>query len=339
MKTEAWVDLLQLHHPFGISRGTTSEMPVFFVELEGGGIGEGSPVRYHGEKAEEGVRLVQQMAEPVTEENLFDLSEHMQRAREIAPNHSSARAAFDIALHDRIGHQLAMPLHRYFGLPPARNVSSTFTISLDSDDKMVKKTLEAAPFPALKVKLGRDAAIDGATLRAVREAAPDKIIRIDANAGWSLADAREMLPVAVDLGIEFIEQPLAIGNLEELAILKRESPLPIVADEDVQDASSLPRLLGLVDGINIKLMKCGGLWEARRMMAFAQTVGWQVMLGCMIESSIGIAAASHLAGAADSFDLDSEWLISNNPAGPNVLNGEGLLNTPDGPGLGVGWLG
>ncbi len=328
---------LQLIHPFGISRGTMTTCPVFFLEFEGGGLGEGSPVRYKNQDADEGARLALEMANGVTDENLFDFDFHTRRAYEIAPEHSSARAAFDIALHDRIAKRLDVPLYQLFGYSDGSGMPSSFTIALDTDEKMVAKTHEAADFPCLKVKLGRDdAERDLATLCQIRTAAPDKIIRVDANAGWSFETARRCVRGAADLGIEFIEAPLAIGNLEQLERLRQESPLPLIADEDVQGLASLPDLLGKVDGINIKLMKCGGLWEARQMIAFARAVGWQVMFGCMIESSVGIAAAAQLAGTAQSLDLDSEWLVSNNPCGPDpILASDGRIALSSRSGHGI----
>lgn len=327
---------LNLRHPFGISRGTTTVSHVFFLELEGGGTGEGAPVRYYNQDPEEGAALALRMAEEVTPQNVFDLDRHLKRAKEIAPKHSAARAAFDIALHDRIGRELGRPLYEVMGFSRPENPVSSFTIGLDTDEKMVEKTHEAAAFPNLKIKLGRDdAARDLKTLKAIVDAAPGKTVRVDANAGWSLETAIACAKGCADLGIEFIEQPLAIGNLEELAKLKAQSPLPVMADEDVQDLSSLPALVGKVDGINIKLMKCGGLWEARQMIGFARAMGWQIMLGCMIESGISISAASHLAGVASDLDLDSELLIGNNPCTPGVLQSDGSLQVPTAPGLGV----
>jgi len=336
MKARVSLAGLNLRHPFGISRGTTTVSRVFFIELEGGGVGEGSPVRYYKQDPEEGAALVEKMAEGVTESNLYDLDYHAKRAREIAPKHSAARAAFDIALHDRIGRDLGRPLHEIMGFSHPGEPLSSFTIGLDTDEKMVEKTIEAAAFPNLKIKLGRDdAATDLATLKKIVDAAPGKTIRIDANAGWSLDTAIKCAKGCADLGIEFIEQPLAIGNLEELAKLKKESPLPVMADEDVQDLASLPGLIGKVDGINIKLMKTGGLWEARQMIGFARAMGWQIMLGCMIESGVGISAAAHLAGVAGDLDLDAELLIANNPAAPGILQPDGRIVLPKAPGLGV----
>jgi L-Ala-D/L-Glu epimerase len=326
---------LKLRHPFGISRGTSTVSHIFYVEIEGGGIGEGAPVRYHNETVEMAMPLVARMVEGVTESNLFDLDLHSRRAREIAPNCSSARCAFDIALHDRIGKELGVPLYRYFGYPAPRGLASSFTIGIDTDEKMVAKTHEAAPYRNLKIKLGRDADTDIKTLKLIREAAPNKVIRVDANAGWTFDDAVKCTKVAADLGVEFIEAPLAIGNYDELGKLHKNSPLPIIADEDCQDARSLPALLGKVDGINIKLMKCGGLREAQQMIGFARAVGWQIMFGCMIESGVSIAAATHLGNAGVCWDLDTEALTSNNPVTPQILSEDGLLSVSDAPGLGV----
>ncbi len=328
---------LQMVHPFGISRGTSYSSTVIYIELEGGGTGEGVCVSYKGQTVEAALPLLAKMAEGVTEDNLLDLDYHAKRAKEIAPDHSAARTAFDIALHDRIGRELGLPIHRFIGYGRAENAGSSFTISLETDEKMVAKTHEAAGFPHLKIKLGRDDwEVDARTIRKIREAAPDKVIRVDANAGWSLDTARQMVRVCADLNIEFVEAPLAIGNTEETGVLRKESPLPIIADEDVQDGSSLPALVGKVDGINIKLMKCGGIWEARQMVGFARGIGWDVMYGCMIESSISIAAGAHLAATAQSLDLDSELLVSNNPCGPRpIMNDDGSLWVPETPGLGV----
>lgn len=336
MRLASRIQELQLIHPFGISRGTTTTTRVILVELDGGGIGECSPVKYKKQTIEESLAALAHMADDVTDDNLFDLDHHLGRARAAAPTCTAALAAFDMALHDRIGKRLGISACQFMGIQPACGLPSSFTIGIDTDEKMVAKTLEAVAYPNLKIKLGRD---DGDTdirvMKAIRQAAPDKVLRVDANAGWSLDTARRCVRACADLGVEFVEQPLAIGNLDELAILKRESPLPLIADEDVQDVRSLPALLGKVDGINIKLMKCGGLHEARQMIAFARAVGWEVMLGCMLETGVAISAACHLASAAVCWDLDSEALIANNPVEPRVLRPDGKLWTPPGPGLGV----
>jgi L-alanine-DL-glutamate epimerase-like enolase superfamily enzyme len=336
MKARVTPAKLRTRHPFGISRGTTTESHVVLVELEGGGLGECSPVRYHKQSPEEAVDLIHEMAAGVTMDNLFDLDAHARRAREIAPKHSAARAAFDIALHDRIGRELGVPLYKLMGFSYPANAMSSFTIGLDTDEVMVAKTHEAKSFPNLKIKLGRDdAARDLATIRAIREAAPGKTIRVDANAGWSLETALEFVAKCDDVNLEFIEQPLVIGNYEGLKKLREKSKLPIIVDEDVQDLASLTALEGRIDGINIKLMKTGGLWEARQMIGFARARGWSVMFGCMIESGIGVCAAAHLTGAAQDIDLDAELLIANNPTTPTIMGDDGAIRVPHGPGLGI----
>lgn len=336
MKAKTTVYKLKTIHPFGISRGTSSEYKNLFLELEGGGVGEGAPVRYYNQTVEEAIPLVEKMVEEVTPENVFDLDRHAKRAKLIAPKHSAARTAFDLALHDRVGRELGVPLYKLMGFSYPENAVSSYTIGLDTDEKMIVKTREARELPQLKIKLGRDdAEVDARTLRAICKEAVGKTIRIDANAGWSLGTAIRMAKVCADLGIEFLEQPLAIGDYEGLARLKKESPLPIVVDEDVQDLASLPPLLGKIDGINIKLMKCGGLWEARQMIGFARANGWSIMLGCMIESTVGIAAAAHLAGVAQDLDLDTELLVGNNPCSPIVMGRDGIIRPSHEPGLGV----
>ncbi len=328
---------LKLIHPFGISRGVTTVNDVLFFELEGGGIGECSPVRYKNQKLDKATALLQEFASWVTPENVFDFDYLITKAKNYAPDDSAACAAFDLALHDRCAKAVNLPLYKFMGFSAPKNTMSSFTIGLDTDEMMVAKTHEAAAFPLLKIKLGRDdAERDMATLSKIREAAGDKIIRVDANCGWSLDTAKACVVACADLGIEFVEQPLAMGNYDELAELKRHSPLPLIADEDVQDLQSLIPLVGKVDGINIKLMKSTGLWQARQMIAFARAQGWQVMLGCMIESSVGIAAAAHLGGAAVALDLDSELLIGNNPCGPTtILQPKGEIVVSEKPGLGI----
>lgn len=328
---------LKLKHPFGISREVTTVNDVLFFELEGGGIGECSPVKYKKQRLDKATELLNQFASWVTPSNLFDLDYLLTKAKNYAPDDSAACAAFDLALHDRCAKEVGLPLYKFMGFSKPENAMSSFTIGIDTDDVMVAKTLEAKDFPLLKIKLGRgNAQQDMATLKKIRDAAGDKIIRVDANCGWSFETAKECVYKCADLGIEFVEQPLAMGSYEQLAELKKLSPLPLIADEDVQDLQSLLPLVGKVDGINIKLMKSTGLWQARQMIGFARAQGWQVMLGCMIESSVGIAAAGHLAGAAVALDLDSELLIGNNPCGPKtILQPKGEIIVSDAPGLGI----
>lgn len=324
---------LRLRDPFGISRGSASTITVVHVRTAEGGLGVASPVRYHGETAES--------IQPALESALAaippgDRAEPERWTPRIADLPSSARMALDMAFHDARARRLGVPLHQALGLPHPGDRTSWFTIALDTDAVMAEKAERAASFPQLKIKLGRDDFdTDARTLRAVRAAAPGKRLMVDANAGWSLGTARRMAALCADLGVAILEQPLAIGDHEGLAALLPESPVPVWVDEDSQDLASLPALRGRVHGINIKLMKCGSLAAGIRMAEFARAEGWGVLLGCMIESGPGIAAAMHLASLADELDLDPEALASNNPATPAVLSPDGTLRLPPGPGLGV----
>jgi L-alanine-DL-glutamate epimerase-like enolase superfamily enzyme len=170
-------------------------------------------------------------------------------------------------------------------------------------------------------------------LSAVRDAT-DRPIRVDANEGWTPADARERLDWLAGLGVELVEQPLPADQIEETRALRKTSVLPFYADESVHVAEDIPRLAGAFDGINIKLMKCGGIAEALRMIAVARAHGMKVMLGCMIESSLAITAAAHLSPLVDTADLDGNLLLESDPfAGATVTDGRLVL--PEEPGLGV----
>jgi L-alanine-DL-glutamate epimerase-like enolase superfamily enzyme len=196
-----------------------------------------------------------------------------------------------------------------------------------------------AEYPRLKVKLGRDEEFDAAAIRDVRKAAPQARLFVDANAGWTRDNAKRLIMVCADLGVEFVEQPLPIGDLDGLRSLNWRSPLTIIADEDVQGLDSLEALAGKVGGINIKLMKCAGIAGAVGLAKRARELGMKVLLGCMIETSVGIAAASHIAEIADWLDLDAPLLTTNDPFEPAIPRPASLrpwqIYVPDSPGLGV----
>ena len=225
----------------------------------------------------------------------------------------------------------ASPLYELLGLDPRATPETSFTIGLAEPEVVVRKVREAAAYPILKVKMGSDD--DREVLTAVRDTTMSRI-RVDANEGWTPQGALDRLEWLARLGVELVEQPLPADRIEETRELRRRSPLPFYADESVHRARDIPRLAGAFDGINIKLMKCGGLAEALRMIAVARALGMKVMLGCMIESSLGITAAAHLSPLVDTADLDGNLLIENDPfVGATVEAGRIVL--PDGPGLGV----
>jgi L-alanine-DL-glutamate epimerase-like enolase superfamily enzyme len=341
MEAHAWIVRLRLRHPFGLSRGTASELPTVLLRLGGLGLGEAAPVRYLQQSPGRALAALAAICAGVSEHDLEDRQAHAARAAALAPDHSAARAAVDIALWDAAARRRGRALRDHLDAedppPPGAGAGFTcYTVALDDLDAMAARAAEAAHLPALKLKLGRGPDFDREALRRVAAAAPRARLRVDANGGWSFDDARALLPALCDAGVEFVEQPLARGRPDALAALRAVSPLPIYADEDVQGPGSLEALRGKVDGINIKLMKCGGISPALAMIAAARREGWRVLLGCMIESRVGLAAAASLAHRVDEADLDAHLLTVDDPVPPHSQ----AALAPDlpwlpGPGLGV----
>ncbi len=334
LKLSCDVVTLKTKHPFVIARGGDDDTRVVWVRLSDGdgveGWGEADPSRYYGETADT-VRSVLRQLTPHLPDDPFDLDATEARFAQAVPKNGAARAALSAALHDLVGKRLGQPLWRLWGLDPARAPRSSFTIGLDTLEKMRQKVAEAAAYPILKIKLGTDR--DEQILRTVRDAT-DKPLRVDANAGWTRARALEMLPVLKEYGVEFVEQPLPPDDVEGIAAVRRRGVLPVIVDESCIVATDIPRLGGAVDGINIKLAKCGSLREALRMIATARAHGMLVMVGCMIESSLGITAAAHFTPLVDAADLDGAALTANDPFVGATIDG-GKIKLPSEPGLGV----
>jgi L-alanine-DL-glutamate epimerase-like enolase superfamily enzyme len=218
-----------------------------------------------------------------------------------------------------------------WGLDPCLAPKSTFTIGLDAPERIKAKVREADAYPILKVKLGTDRDLE--ILQAIRDAT-DKEIRVDANCGWTVKRALQMLPALDEFGVTVLEQPLVPHDLQGLAAVTAQADIPVIADESCLTTVDIPRLVGKVDGINIKLAKCGGLREALRMIAVARAHGMMVMVGCMIESSLGITAAAHLTPLVDIVDLDGAALLADDPfIGATIEAGQ--VSLPTGAGLGV----
>ena len=264
----------------------------------------------------------------------FDLETAEARFAQVVPRNSAARAALSAALHDLVGKRLGQPLWRLWGLDPRKAPASSFTIGIDTPEQLELKVREAAEYPILKIKLGTDR--DEEILRTIRDAT-DKTIRVDANAGWTVERAMQMAPVLKEYGVEFLEQPLPPQDLEGLVRVRRHAnahDLPVVVDESCLVASDIPRLAGAADGVNIKLAKCGSLREALRMIATARAHGMLVMVGCMIESSLGITPAAHITPLVDAADLDGAALTVDDPfVGATIAGGQ--IRLPTEPGLGV----
>ncbi len=325
---------LHLRHTFTIARSSSDVEPCVIVELEHDGVtglGEAAPSDRYGETRETVEAFLRKVRLDLFP-NPFLLEDILSYVNTIAPGNPSAKAAIDIALHDWMGKKLATPLWVLWGLNKEKTPLTSFTIGIDSPDVIEKKIKEAEAFPILKVKVG--VPNDEEIIKTIRRIT-DKPIRVDANEGWkSKEQAREKILWLEEEGIEFIEQPLPANDLEGTAWVREHVHIPIIADENVTDLSSIPKLRDAFDGINIKLMKCGGLREAMRMIHTAKAMNMKIMLGCMIESSVAISAAAQLSPLVDYADLDGNILIANDPfEGVKVCDGKLVLN--DDPGVGV----
>ncbi|HEV8382275.1 MAG TPA: dipeptide epimerase [Gemmatimonadales bacterium] len=324
-------------HPFVIARGSTNGYKRAWVRLVDGdgqeGWGEADPSSFYGESLETVLRAFEKLASHLPRDP-FDLEATEARWQQVVPKNWAARAALSAALHDLVGKKLGQPLWRLWGLDPNKAPVSSFTIGLDTPEQMRAKVREAEAYPILKIKLGTDH--DEEILKTIRDAT-DKPIRVDANAGWDVARAKQMIPTLKEFGVEFLEQPLAPDDLDGLAEVRRvasKHQLPVVVDESCLVAADIPKLVSRADGINIKLAKCGSLREALRMIATARAHGMLVMVGCMIETSLGITAAAHFTPLVDAADLDGAALTVDDPFRGATIE-QGQIRLPTEPGLGV----
>ena len=331
---------LELKHAFGIAGSTRTSTPAMLVEVEHEGIvghGEASMPPYLGESQATAAAFFAQVAAALAgglARDPFQLEEILPAIDALAPGNVAAKTAIDIALHDWIGRKLGAPWHRIWGLNAAKAPVTSFTIGIDTPDVVRAKTREAAPYRIIKVKLGRSFAEDRAIIEAVRDVT-DKPITVDANQGWKdRGEALAMIEWLQGRGVEFIEQPMPKERLDDTAWLRERSPLPLIADENCQRLADVARCAGAFHGVNIKLMKCSGLREARAMVTLARALGLKVMLGCMTETSCAISAAAQLSPLVDWADLDGALLIRNDPfEGATIVDGK--ITLPDWPGIGV----
>jgi L-alanine-DL-glutamate epimerase-like enolase superfamily enzyme len=326
---------LNLTHTWTIARNSSDFKDNVFVRIERDGIagyGEAAPnVRY----GEESTKTTQRLNEAKTIFQAHDWLHYVNVKTELdkaITDQSCAKCALDIALMDWVGKKLNTPLYRLFGLDKSQTAQTTFSIGIDTPEVIKQKVKEAAAYPLLKIKVGKDN--DAEILEAVRSVT-NKPLRADANEGWKTKEqALEKIKWLESLGVELIEQPLPATMTEEHRWLRDRVNIPIVADEAVKSAADIPKIAEAYDGINIKLMKAGGVQEALSMIHLARALGLKIMIGCMIESSIAITAAAHLSPLIDWADLDGNLLISNDPfKGVGIKDGKLLLS--DKPGLGV----
>ncbi len=334
MKLSLSQHTLRLRHTFTIARGSTDTKQVVIVLLEHAGItgiGEAAPISRYGESVDT-VRSFLVMVNLENFEDPFQVESILGYVDTVSEGNYAAKAAIDLAVHDWVGKKLGMPLYRYWGLDPANAPRTSFTIGIDSPEILEKKIDEAGPYPILKIKLG--GVNDEQVLQAVRRAT-NKTLRVDANEAWKDRKAAvEMIKRLDQMGVELVEQPMPASDLDGTAWVRDRVHLPLIADENCVRCHDVPRLQRAFDGINIKLMKCTGLREAMKMIHTARACRMRVMIGCMIETSVGITAAAHLAPLVDYADLDGNILTENDPF-RGVVVVDGRLELPGRPGIGV----
>lgn len=323
---------LECIHPFKISRSSFSHYDRIFVYLEQDGLigrGEAAP----SERYEESVPLIigaleERISLP---HNVSNIEELIPIFTSYSNGIQSLRSALIAALLDWWTKKNHISVAEYFGIDRKCFLPTSYTIGISSEEDLSNKINEAEQYRILKIKLGTDA--DKDTINTIRSIT-DKTVRIDANEGWDFDTAAEMCKWLSDKNIELIEQPLRVGDLDKMNELKEISSIPLIADENCKTADDIANLADKFDGINIKLAKCGGLDEAFKMVEIAKSSGLKIMLGCMLESSLGITTIGQLIGLADYIDLDGNLLVKNDPyIGINIING--LPKLPDDRGLGV----
>jgi len=304
------------------------------------GLGEGCPDAYYGETTTTMPVVIEALLDAVAPGALDVSSSAAARAslaeigaafEAVIRGHGAAKCALDVALHDLAGKATGLPVHRLLGL--SANIPPTdFTLGLDAPEIVAERALRAARFPALKIKVG--GAGDLATLEAVRAVYAGRL-RVDANTSWTPESAAAIVPELVRLGVELIEQPFPPRRYDWLMALQAASPLPIVADESAVTIEDLDALVGVVDGVNVKLAKCGGIGPAARMLNRARELGFRTFLGCMEETSVGIAASASVASLAEWLDLDGCLLLADDPVEGLRLGDDCRWVLTESPGHGV----
>ena len=325
---------LQLKHSFNLATNSRSTTPVMLTTIEYDGTtgyGEASMPPYLGESHETATKFLSSV-DLSAFSSPFLLEDILAYVDGIMPGNYAAKASVDIALHDLVSRISGLPLYRMLGLNPDKTPFTTFTIGMDTPEVVRQKVKEAAPYNILKVKLGRDN--DREMVEVIRSCT-GKPLTADANQGWKDREyALEMARWLKDKGVLFLEQPMPKQQVEDIAWLTARSPIPIIGDEGIQNLDDLIKYREVYSGVNVKLMKCGGVRSAYIMMKAARSLGMKVMLGCMTETSCGISAAASLSPLADWCDLDGNLLISNDPyEGIKIVNGKVTLSDKPGTGL------
>ncbi len=325
---------LELKHVFTIATSSRSTTPVMLTQIEYDGVvgyGEASMPPYLGESHETATKFLSkvnlsQFNDPFMMEEILDYVDGLEE------KNMAAKAAVDIALHDLVGKLLGQPWYKIWGFDKTKTPKTSFTIGIDTPKVVREKVLEAEPYHILKAKLGRKT--DKEMIETIRSVTNKPLI-VDVNQGWTDKHfALDMIHWLEEKGVKLVEQPMPKTQLDDMAWLTENSPLPTFADEALQRIPDVIKAHGIYSGINIKLMKCGGLREAHKMLNLAKSLDMQVMLGCMTETSCAISAMSQLAPEAEWTDLDGNLLIGNDPfEGTLIIDGKVTL--ADAPGIGL----
>jgi len=326
---------LQLRHTWTTTMSSSTYRDTLYVRFIRDGItghGEGAPIIRYQENAAGARQAVESVRDLVVAADPWEFEKlHAEIARRLSGQYA-AQAALDIAVMDWVGQKLGIPLYRYFGLDPNDAPITTFSIGIDTPEITRQKVREAEAFPVLKIKVGLDT--DEATIAAVRSVT-SKPLRVDANEGWkNKEEAVRKINWLATQGVEFVEQPMPAQMLEETRWVHERVHLPLIADEACQHPRDIPKLVGIFDGVNVKLDKSGGMLVAFEMLQMARALGLRTMLGCMVSSSVSVTAAAHLSPGVNYADLDGNLLIANDSfVAVRVKDGKLLL--PNGPGLGL----
>lgn len=324
---------LAFRHAFTISKGTKTHQPTLITELDFNGIkgyGEAPAIAYYNIPVEKMIADLEAKKAMVEKYAFIDPERYWHYLHHLYPANSFLVCALDIAAWDIYGQMRRQPLYQLFGADPAKMPLTDYTIGIDTVEKMVEK-LQEKPWPVYKIKLGTREDIK--IMEALRKHT-DAVFRVDANAGWKLDEALEIIPILKDLNVELVEQPLAKDDWEGMKVLYEKSMLPLFADEACVGEKDVERCHGHFHGINIKLTKCSGITPARRMITKARELGMQVMIGCMNESTIGSAAIAHLAPLADHIDMDGPLLLAEDIA-TGISYDYGKVTVPGATGLGI----
>ena len=337
MKVQYWPYSLKFRHPFTISKGTKTHQPTLIVELEHMGIkgyGEACAIAYYNIPVEKMIADLESKKQFVEKFAFTDPERYWHYLHHLFPQNNFLVCALDIAAWDLFGKLKGKQLYELWGGDISKNPICDYTIGIDTMEKMLAKMKEK-PWPIYKIKVGTPD--DIAIVRALRENT-NAVLRVDANAAWSLETALTLIPQLKELGVEMVEQPLAKDDWEGMKVLYKESALPLYADEACVLEQDVEKCKDHFHGINIKLTKCSGITPARRMIQRARELDMKVMIGCMNESTVGAAAIAHLLPFIDHVDMDGPLLLEEDLA-TGITYDFGKIGYSGMPGLGINYTG